>query len=144
MRAIMETKSLREVYNIVTKNLEELDAIFSKRRSDEGQVPVKQILDYINENYGKRDLGIETIASQFGFSATYIGRMFQKEYGENVTNVITNMRLKQAVQLLEETDEPVALIAEKVGFGSSSYLGVQFKKKYGVSPSEFRKRMKIK
>ena len=51
---------------------------------------------------------------------------------------VNNLRMKHAVQLLEQTDCKVYEIAEKVGFSSLSYFSTAFKKKFGKNPYEYQ------
>jgi AraC-like DNA-binding protein len=44
-----------------------------------------------------------------------------------------------ASQMLRDTDKPLRLIAEKVGYGSEFAFAAAFKRKFGVSPGQYRK-----
>jgi two-component system response regulator YesN len=50
--------------------------------------------------------------------------------------------MERAVRLLLETEEKTYMIAEQVGYSDSNYFSYAFKKKYGVSPTVFRRRKK--
>ena len=58
--------------------------------------------------------------------------------GITPNDFIRNIRLKQAAQMLEETDFTITQISECVGFGTPRYFAQQFRKLYGVSPSEYQ------
>ena len=50
------------------------------------------------------------------------------------------MRLKRSAQLLEDTQMTVSEIAYQAGFSDAGYFSVCFKKHYGISPTEFKKK----
>ncbi len=68
-------------------------------------------------------------------------RMHQKrETGSNFIAYLTDIRLEKAIEFLNTTDDKSYIIAEKVGYSEPNYFSYVFKKKYGVSPSKYRKR----
>jgi len=54
-------------------------------------------------------------------------------------NFLTTIRLEEAVKLLNTTDDKTYMIAEKVGYQEANYFSYVFKRKFGVSPSKYRK-----
>ena len=51
-----------------------------------------------------------------------------------------NQRLEHALHLLLTSDLPVAQVAEACGFGDPSYFGKTFRKKTGLTPTQYRHR----
>lgn len=141
VQGIVEAKYLNDIYLLIQQIFAELEIELERKRNTFTNIKstVVRVKNYIDENYTNSNLGIEAIASEFNLSPTYIGRIFQREYGDSITNVILNNRLEMAAELLTTTSDTASNISTKVGFNSSSYMGVQFKKKYGMSPGEYRK-----
>lgn len=54
-------------------------------------------------------------------------------------NYLTEIRLEEAIKLLNTTDYKTYIIAEKVGYQEANYFSYVFKKKFKVSPSKYRK-----
>jgi LacI family transcriptional regulator len=73
-----------------------------------------------------------------GMSRSTLERRYQKFMGRSPKHDLLRFRLERAKQLLAETDFPVALVAEKLGFEHTEYLSVVFKKKTGLTPARFR------
>ena len=58
--------------------------------------------------------------------------------GENITDMITNLRMKEAKTLLSYTTLPIKEISQNVGYSNQFYFSAIFKKQTGVSPSVYR------
>lgn len=65
--------------------------------------------------------------------------MFVKYLGINYIEYVNTLRLEKAKEMLGNSKMNVSEVAERTGFESLSYFSKQFKKKYGVSPQDFRK-----
>lgn len=99
---------------------------------------IKSILQFIHENYNK-DLTIPEIASTCNFSEYHFMRFFKKYIGMTCIEYINNFRLETASSLLNESDKSIIDISFEVGFNNVSYFNKLFKKKYSITPKEFRK-----
>ena len=85
------------------------------------------------------ELSVEKICSVLHVSSTYFSTMFKKETGKSFVNFLTELRLEQAITLLNTTDYKTYIIAENVGYSEANYFSYVFKKKFGMSPSKYRK-----
>ena len=97
------------------------------------------IVSYINRNYG-RITGLETIADAFYISKYHLCRVFKNAMKLTVVDYLTQIRIKNARQLLEYTDRDIGQIARSCGFHSAAYFCNLYRKVTGESPSEFRKK----
>lgn len=96
------------------------------------------ITSYMKENY-KKELSLESLAKTFGYSPTYLSRMFQKYAKTNYKTCLDNIRLEHAAKDLMNTEITIGEIAFNNGFASSKAFAKVFQAKYGMLPSEFRK-----
>ena len=99
------------------------------------------ITNYIKENYQK-ELSLESLAETFGYSPTYLSKMFQKYAKINYRDYLQNIRLERAYQELVETEHMLSDIAVNHGFANSKAFAKAFQKKYQMLPSEYRKQRK--
>ena len=99
---------------------------------------VKTILDFIDQNY-QDNLTRTNIAKILYLSPDYIARIFKKETGISLVNYIIKKRVEIAKDLLKNTDLPVHLISDKVGYGNYSYFTKLFKKETNYTPVDYRK-----
>ena len=96
------------------------------------------ITAYMKENYAG-DLSLESLSQTFGYSPTYLSRMFQKYARMNYKTYLDNLRLEHAYKDLVNTEQAIGEIAIQNGFPNSKAFSKVFQKKYGMLPSEFRK-----
>lgn len=105
--------------------------------SKETSIKIKSILQFIHKNYNK-DLSISEIASTCNFSEYHFMRFFKKYIGMTCIEYINNYRLEIASSLLSKSEKSILDISFEVGFNSVSYFNKVFKKKYSITPKEFR------
>ena len=79
------------------------------------------------------------LAREVGLSHDYFTRLFTNSFGMSPRSWLHQERLNQAVTLLESTQETISDIAVACGYPDVFPFSKQFKKRFGVSPSNFRK-----
>jgi LacI family transcriptional regulator len=89
-----------------------------------------------------QDLSVDQIASQVGVSRRTLQRAFQRELGRGVSQEHRRRRLDRARELIRLTNLPIAEIAEALNFGSSTSFGRTFREAYGVTPVQYRRRVR--
>lgn len=104
---------------------------------------LSKITNYIKENYNQ-EISLEGIAKTFGFSPTYLSKLFKKYGKVNYKTYIQNIRVEYGYRDLVNTDLSISDIAMKNGFPNSKSFSKEFRKRYGKLPSEYRKEVKLK
>ncbi|GKU84025.1 response regulator [Niallia sp. NCCP-28] len=115
--------------------------ICKKKVYEECQIPpiVRRAKNYLRQQYSNPELTLESIAQQLQVSSVYLSRMIKQGLGTSFTGLVTDMRIKKAIMLLNSTNLQVYEIAEQVGYESQHYFSTAFKKVVGVSPNQYRK-----
>ena len=98
---------------------------------------VEKAVQYVSERYSY-PITVEEIAAYTGVSRSHLFRLFQKNLGTSPKEYLTNCRLRQACQLLKETDLSVTAISHSVGFENNLYFSKAFKKVFHVTPTQYR------
>lgn len=84
-------------------------------------------------------ISVEDVADAVGKSRSYLSRKFKTELGFNLSDFIMRKKLEEAKSLLTFTEKSISEISEYLCFSSQSYFQNVFKKKYHVTPYEYRK-----
>ncbi|HBI95321.1 MAG TPA: AraC family transcriptional regulator, partial [Ruminococcaceae bacterium] len=98
---------------------------------------LKTVLQLIEAEYAT-PLRIEDAAEACGCSQSHFMRWFKKMTGQGFTAYLNDHRLNLAAELLRITDATVLDIAGRVGFDNLSYFNRLFKRRYGMTPREYR------
>lgn len=97
------------------------------------------ITGYLKEHYTD-DISLEKLASIFGYSPSYLSRMFMKYAKINYKDYLQSVRFEHALKDLQETEMQIGDIALNHGFPNSKAFSSLFRKRYGVLPNEYRKK----
>lgn len=131
---LFETTSTAKFINIIS--------LFGRAaaRLNKGTISesLKFSLKYIDENYAK-EIDIKELAKQEHMSYTYFRTIFKKRTGTSPNQYIITIRLRNASLLLKQTELSIKEIAESVGFSDQMYFSRIFKKRFSMTPKEFRK-----
>lgn len=124
-----------------------LVTVYRETEADEDMVHMHKrlnkladITSYIRDNY-KNDLSLKNIADMFGYSPTYLSKLFQKYEKINYKAYLQSVRVEYAYKDLIGTDKRISEIAESHGFPNQKAFANEFRKKYGMLPSEYRKKL---
>lgn len=105
--------------------------------ADSGNAIVATMTDFLEHHY-MEDVTIGKISEELHFHPDYLSRLFKKETGENFSDTLTRIRMQKAVEHLADPEIRVYEIAAKVGIKDARYFGQMFKKRFGLTPNEFR------
>lgn len=98
---------------------------------------VRKIKDYVKANY--KDVTLDKIAEYMKMNPSYLSRYFKENAGANLFQYITNIRMKKALEFLQDEEYRVIYeICEKVGYNNPVSFAKTFRKKYGVTPTQYR------
>ena len=87
-----------------------------------------------------RDWTLEELAEKVHFNPSYFSNLFKQQFGKGYSAYLNNIRIEKAAELLIETNMQVGAIAHQVGYTNTAYFIKIFRRKYGITPSEFRRR----
>ena len=111
---------------------------------------VKSITDYINEDRRKKILSflaenyqepvtLKDMAANISLSKEQFCRFFKASFRSTPMKFLNQYRINRSMELLKETNLSIIDISLEVGFDSSNYFSIIFKKVTGITPSQFRK-----
>lgn len=115
------------------------------RSNAEFSEPVAKIRASIMQNFTRPDYALDQIIRGLPFHYDYLRKLFKKEVGMSPLEYMTDLRMKNAEQLLTtmwSSGCTIAEIAQLCGFEDALYFSRVFKKYYGYAPSKFIKKNK--
>jgi len=153
------TKSLLQIKEICneksdTYKLELMEQMFSllrclekysvsvdrKDKSEQPTENVKKIINYIDEHYSE-ELSLGMVAEKMNYSIAHLSRLFKEHVGYNFSEYIQGVRIANAVKMLRDDEElPLMRCALESGFPNVKSFIVAFKRQYGCTPSEWKKK----
>lgn len=100
---------------------------------------MEESIHWMKEHF-REEICVDQLAERCHLSKFYYTKMFQSYSGQTPYGYLMGVRLKQAQQLLLETERSVGEIALACGFSESKNFIACFKKKVGITPLQFRKK----
>ncbi len=91
------------------------------------------------ENKYSQDISLEDVAQLVGISPFYLSRLLKQELNETFVEILTKVRIGQALILLQDPKKTIRQIGESVGYSNTTYFYKVFKKQTGMTVGEVRR-----
>lgn len=127
-----------KIYALLLSCLSQVDTDLGFQEMKEDQT-IYQLLNFVHHNY-QRATTVNEIAQVIPINKNKCTKLFKMYTNLSPMNYVIDYRLIKAKELLLNTEDTISDICFTVGFNNLSYFIVRFKKKYGNSPKQFRKR----
>lgn len=115
-----------------------ISAQVKRERLDSTKLLARNAKQYIEEHYMDPEISVEKLCTVLHVSPAYFSTVFKRETEMSFVSYLTEVRLQNALNLLNTTDDKTYVIAGKVGYTEPNYFSYVFKKRFGVSPSKYR------
>ena len=125
-----------DTYLVLKKMLNVIFAVFD----EEGSYQIgseQRVLNYIDRNI-KDGISLDQAAEYANMSSYYFSRVFKKITGVNFITYVTDSKIAVAQEMLVDTDLPVLSIAYELSYNEANYFSKAFKRKVGMTPTEYR------
>lgn len=103
------------------------------------QLLFEKIEWYLEKNFADPSLSLDSVATTFNFSSSYLSKLFSDYHGISFTARLTQLRLDHAKKLLKNPKLPIRDVAAACGY-NEKYFSKLFTKKVGVNPRVYRNR----
>jgi signal transduction histidine kinase/DNA-binding NarL/FixJ family response regulator len=101
-----------------------------------------KVFNTITENICNADFNVEVLADRVAVHRVVLYRKLISLIGESPVEIIKRIRLKKAMELMENKFGNISEVAYKVGFSNPSYFSRCFRKEFGIPPSHYPDRLK--
>ncbi|BFT74327.1 response regulator [Paenibacillus sp. P36] len=85
------------------------------------------------------DITLESLAEEVGVHPVTLSRMFKQQTGLSFVRYLTRKRMEKAKRILISSDQPIAKLAESLGYQDHRYFTSLFKNEWGMTPGDYRK-----
>ena len=138
------TKSSLHLVGQLSLFLDELIEFSANRQeveaTKEHDYYIHEAMIYIQQN-DQRELSVDEVANFCKLNRNYFSRRFKELVGCTPQEFLIQQRLTNAAELLKITDQPIKNIADQCGYPNQLHFSQAFKKYYGLSPREWRKKI---
>ena len=145
-RLILKPSTIREIEEAVTTMVSNLKNKNIRTESEETESNsvnsfiVKNALKYIQENY-TRKITLAEVADRTYVSQWYLSKLLNKHTGKSFSDILNQIRISVAKDLLKNPSMRISNIAEEVGFIDIAHFSRVFKKFEGCSANEYRNKL---
>lgn len=102
---------------------------------------MSKVKDYLQHNY-MYEISLDSVSEILNISPSYFSVAFKRAFGVNFLDYLTELRIQAACELLKDPLRSSAEVAGMMGYESASYFTRIFKKKTGMTPTEYRRQLK--
>lgn len=121
------------------QTLERIFAAMERQQRCDVPVLVSASLDFLRKNMD-REITREDLARHVGVSAGHLSQLLKERTGRSFVEMLREVRVQAAGELLVETDQALADVAAACGFCDQSYMTHVFRDLRGMTPKQYRDR----
>lgn len=114
---------------------------YSNNKHDSKKAIIKKSIKYLKEHLDNR-ISVDTVAKSVGLNKYYFCHAFKEVVGKTMLEYLNALRINHATQLLLQNNFNISQIAFTCGFETPSYFTKVFKRKFGITPNQYRKKYK--
>lgn len=112
------------------------------QKGSQADALVEAIKQYLSQRV-EQTVRIEDICNEFDYSRSFLNKRFQVETGQSLAFYFTALKIEEAKRLIRESDLNFTQISERLSFDNPQYFSRVFKKRTGMTPTEFKNRAHI-
>ncbi|MCJ8010323.1 AraC family transcriptional regulator [Paenibacillus sp. KQZ6P-2] len=139
---LRDMKSTMLVFQLLYEMIESAGIGKTSQVNKEQSTPdyLAQVIPYIEMNLKGR-LTREELAKVAHLNPVYFSRLFQKSYGITPMKLVQKLRMKRALQMLENSEYTIEFIAVECGFYDAAYFNRMFQRIYLMTPGMYRRQL---
>ena len=125
---------IKSSINALAVAVNQIDSI--RDSHDDKDQRITEIINFIQEKY--LAVTLDDLSREFYLSKPYLSKYIKEKSGATFSENVQKIRLKKACTLLKNGNMKVEKVAENVGYPSVEHFNRQFKKRYGMTPVQYR------
>ncbi len=143
IRQIETERKLAALAPVEPESAEEAEEPEAETENENSQTAMvmAQVRQYLEDNY-MFDLSLDSVGEILHISPAYLSAQFKKYQKMNFLDCLTELRINAAKELLADPFRSSAEVASMVGYEDASYFARAFKKRTGMTPTQYRRQIK--
>jgi two-component system, response regulator YesN len=137
-KAIEDAGIAKEALEVLARFIEEVSVSLVPADSQNG-ITIKKIIEYMKEHYAE-PITLTEAARHFHFNPSYLSSYFSAHNEGSFIEQLNKIRIEEASKLLLKGEATISEISGLVGFSDHSYFCRVFKKRTGLSPSQYKRK----
>ncbi|UOK56660.1 helix-turn-helix domain-containing protein [Bacillus sp. OVS6] len=125
-------------YELCQNSLKEILLLIAQKQKHSMEPRIEEVLHILSIQMSE-SIKIEELARKVGLSPSRLSHLFKENVGSSILETLKQMKLNQAALLLEHTDQKASEVAVEVGFQNYNHFAIQFRKRFGVAPRNYKK-----
>lgn len=138
LAALRNCESFAAVVRLIARYCDTVTGVVELERSRKSLHIAERLERHIDENFHDPNISNESLGEVVSLSATYVGRLYKRLRHRSLADYLKERRLEAARSLLVSSAARIGEVAHAVGFPNESYFATVFRKRYGVTPNQFR------
>lgn len=138
-RAIRQAMAQRESHQQLEAMAPAASLLREDVPHDKTSVLMAKVKKYLQHNYMMYDISLDSVSAILNINSSYFSTQFKRTFGVNFVEYLTDLRIRAAKELLADPMRPAAEVASMVGYESANYFARAFKKRTGLTPTEYRR-----
>ncbi|QGQ98392.1 helix-turn-helix domain-containing protein [Paenibacillus psychroresistens] len=114
--------------------------IQSTRENKSNYTIIREVRKYTETHHTNPELSLSHLSDEFNINVKSLSRLFKEEFGENFIDYLAKIRVEHAQKLLQQTNDSVYEISEKVGYTNTNTFIRVFKRTSGFTPGDYREK----
>jgi AraC family transcriptional regulator len=139
-RFILESLSVQILINLLRKIKHNL--LGETTKSTTNEIGINRVVEFLQENYN-RDYSFEEVAKIANLSPFHFIRFFKNQTGKTPYDFLLDIKINRAKEMLENKIYTITEVSISCGFNNVSHFSTLFKKRVGVTPSQYRNQVNV-
>lgn len=138
---IYRMSDILQIFSAISNLICDISNSLTQTQNDSKQILVKKAQCYLEANFYKSELSLQSVAKEVHVTPVYLSNIFKQVLKTNFSDYLYELRIKTAKDLVENTDLKAYEIGKRVGYVNANYFYYLFKRKYKLSIGDYRKKL---
>ncbi len=135
---ISNSQNIAQLESAIHSICQQFCAMLIHQRKSLTDQAMQEAAEILHREY-THDWSLDELAARVHFNASYFSTLFKQHFGIGYSDYLCDIRMERAARLLRESNIRVGQLAQAVGYQNTAYFIKTFRRKYGVTPNEYRR-----